>query len=74
MFIHTYISSSTVSKIKKTNLNPGLILKIHLKSKTRLQASPFKITDPTGIFENTCDIKTVVRVPFANDLALMLKH
>ena len=32
----------------------------------------FKITDPTGIFWENRDIKTVIREPFTIDLALIL--
>ena len=36
-----------------------------------IQETYLKITDPTGIFGETRDYKTIIREPFANDLAHM---
>ena len=36
-----------------------------------LQETKLNITDPTGIFGENQDYKTIIREPFANDLAHM---
>ena len=38
------------------------------------KATHFKITGPTGIYGENLEIKMVIREPFANNLALLLKR
>ena len=47
---------------KKMTIDPKMML---------LQETNLKITGPTGIFGENRDYKTIIREPFANDLAHM---